>query len=646
MTEKRGGEEFDEDDEAAAATLAAWAGVAIENARLYTTLNEREEEVERALRRSQTSVDIARAVGGETDVERVLDLIVKRARALVEARSLLVLLRSGGRLVVAAQAGEVGDEVQQLTIPTEDAVFQAAMQERVAQHLEPGSPPSEARLRERLGAEAALVVPLLFRGRAVGALVALDREAGGTDFDEEDLRLLQAFASSAATAVATAQGVEAERLQQQVEVGERERRRWAQELHDDALQGLAAIRISLATALQGESKDRAERIEAAASETVDRLESQINDLSRLINDLRPAALERLGLSGALEALAEDSSARGQLRIESEIEINGSLSREEERIAYRLVQEALNNVLKHSAAASAGVSVRLADHTLEISVDDDGCGFDPSSVGEGRGLLGMRERIELMGGEIDVRSEPQGGTRISARVPVEARLAGLDDAVVDREPDQVRARLEAESPQQFRPVDLDRPNAEEELLADLAIGVAERQQPQQFALALAQVVQRVRLESGHRRAELGVDVGAAAGRGSDRLGQVALGSLLEDIPGGAGAEQVAGPSRVALHRQDHDRGRGSPLAEILDIARRLGARHLQVENQHVGPAVAGQLGGRRRVVRLADHPQIALPLEHAAQTGADHVVIVGQNDRYLPLVIHRGHRGTSLPCPPR
>ncbi len=76
--------------------MATWAGVAIENARLYTTLSEREEEVERALRRSETSVDIARAVGGETDVERVLDLIVKRARALVEAKTLLVLLRERG----------------------------------------------------------------------------------------------------------------------------------------------------------------------------------------------------------------------------------------------------------------------------------------------------------------------------------------------------------------------------------------------------------------------------------------------------------------------------------------------------------------------------------------------------------------------
>ena len=418
MTEKRGGVEFDDDDEQAAKTLATWAGIAIENARLYTRLSEREADVEQALRRAETSLDIARAVGGETDVARVLDLIVKRARALVEARTLLVLLRSGGRLVVAAQAGQIGDEVHHLTIPTEDAVFQAAMQERVAQHLERGSPPSEARLRERLGAEVALVVPLLFRGHAVGALVALDREAGGTEFDDEDLRLLQAFASSAATAVATAQSVESERLQQQVEIGERERQRWAQELHDDALQGLAAIRISLATALQGEGSGREERIEEAAAATVESLEGQINELSRLINDLRPTALERLGLAGALEALAEECAARGELDVATEIEIGEGLSREEERVVYRLVQEALNNVLKHASARSANVSTCLVDHQVQIAVEDDGRGFDPDSAAEGRGLVGMRERIEMLGGEIAVRSEPDGGTRISARVPVQ------------------------------------------------------------------------------------------------------------------------------------------------------------------------------------------------------------------------------------
>ncbi len=416
MTEKMGGEEFDEDDEAAAMTLATWAGIAIENARLYTTLSEREAKVEQALRRAETSVDIARAVGGETDVARVLDLIVKRARALVEARALLVLLRRGGRLIVAAQAGEVGDEVRHLTIPTGDPVFQAAMQERVAQHLERGSPPSEARLREKMGAETALVVPLLFRGYAVGALVALDREAGGAEFDDEDLRLLQAFATSAATAVATAQSVESERLQQQVEIGERERQRWAQELHDDALQGLAAIRISLATALQAEADDRPSRIEAAAEETVERLEGQIDELSRLINDLRPAPLERLGLAGALQSLADECSARGGLTVDSAIDISERLGGEEERVVYRLVQEALNNVLKHASASSVGVSARLVDHQVRIAVEDDGCGFDPSAVANSRGLSGMRERIEMLGGEIEIGAEPEGGTRVSAWIP--------------------------------------------------------------------------------------------------------------------------------------------------------------------------------------------------------------------------------------
>ncbi|MBS1843809.1 MAG: GAF domain-containing sensor histidine kinase [Actinobacteria bacterium] len=415
MTEKADGAEFDADDEDSARTLATWAAIAIENARLYTNLSRREAEVARALRRAETSADIARTVGGETDVDRVLDLVVKRARALVEARSVLVLLRRKDRLAVAAQAGRVGPEVEKLTIPTDDAVFQAAMQERVSQHLDQGTPPSEARLRERLGAEAALVVPLLFRGRAVGTLVALDREAGG-DFDDEDLRLLQAFAATAAIAVGTAQSVEAGRLQQQVEVSEDERRRWAQELHDGVLQSLAAVRITLAAALQAPGEDRADRLERAAESTVEGLEEQITELSRLINDLRPASLERLGLPAALEALAEESSNRGDFEVVTEIVFEADLTSDEERGVYRLVQEALNNVVKHAAAGQVSVRVGTAEGLIEIEVGDDGSGFD-LSAGPGRGLLGMRERVEMLGGSIDLLSAPGDGTTVRASLPL-------------------------------------------------------------------------------------------------------------------------------------------------------------------------------------------------------------------------------------
>ncbi|HEX5712979.1 MAG TPA: GAF domain-containing protein [Solirubrobacterales bacterium] len=417
MTEKQDAEGFDEADEEAAKTLAVWAAIAIENARLYTSLSEREEQVERALRQAQTSADIARTVGGETDVARVLDLIVKRARALVEAKALLVLLRRGEHLEVAAHAGHVGPEVRELEVPQDDAVFEAAMEERVAKHLERGSPPTEARLRERLGAETALVVPLLFRGRATGVLVAADREVGGSDFDREDLRLLEAFAASAATAVATAQSVQSERLQQQVEVAEGERQRWARELHDETLQGLAAIRISLAAALQSDVPDRAERIATAAEDTVERLEDQINELSRLINELRPAALERLGLAGALEALAEESGARGGFEVDATIALDGELSGEEERVVYRLAQEALNNVVKHSAAGKARLSAELEKGTVTIAIEDDGAGFDSERIGTGRGLAGMRERIDLIGGRIQIDSRPGEGTRLTATVPL-------------------------------------------------------------------------------------------------------------------------------------------------------------------------------------------------------------------------------------
>jgi signal transduction histidine kinase len=415
MTEKQGGAEFDEADEEAARALANWAAIAIENARLYTTLSAREEETERALRRAETSADIARTVGGETDVERVLDLIVKRGRALVEAQTVIVLLRRNDRLAVAAQAGRVGPEIEELTIPTEDAVFQAAMQERTAQHLERDTLPSEARLRERLGAETALVVPLLFRGRAVGALVALDREAGG-DFDAEDLRLLQAFAATAAIAVGTAQSVEAGLLQRQAEVAEDERRRWAQELHDGVLQSLAAVRITLAAALQGAGEDRAARIEGAAEQTVEGLEGQIAELSRLINDLRPLSLERLGLPAALGALAEESGNRGGFEIASAIDLKGELGRDGERSVYRLVQEALTNVVKHSGAEHVEVRVRSHENAVEIEVGDDGSGFDPA-LGPGRGLLGMRERVEMLGGTIRIDSCPGDGTTISATLPL-------------------------------------------------------------------------------------------------------------------------------------------------------------------------------------------------------------------------------------
>jgi signal transduction histidine kinase len=174
----------------------------------------------------------------------------------------------------------------------------------------------------------------------------------------------------------------------------------------------------LATALQSKADDRVERVERAAEDAVDQLEEQIAELNRLINDLRPAALERLGLAGALQALAEESSARSGVEVEVKVELGEERGGEEDRIVYRLVQEALTNVVKHANASHVSVAATEGDGAIRIVVRDDGDGFDPEASTAGRGLTGMRERIELLGGEIEVSSKPGDGTEVAACVPLQ------------------------------------------------------------------------------------------------------------------------------------------------------------------------------------------------------------------------------------
>src|SRR4051812_28201896 len=224
LTEKASGE-FDQDDEEAVVVLADWAAIAIENARLYRAVDARRAELERAVRGFEATATIARAVGGETDLDRVLELIVKRGRALVEARDVLILLSEGDDLRLAAGAGRV-HVPPGLSLPLGDSPLGELLAGRRA--LRVADP--EERIGVRLAtlgvdeAEAALVVPLVYRGAILGALIAFDRLTGDVRFSREDEQLLEAFAASAATAVATAKTVEQERRRRSLEAAEAERR--------------------------------------------------------------------------------------------------------------------------------------------------------------------------------------------------------------------------------------------------------------------------------------------------------------------------------------------------------------------------------------------------------------------------------------
>jgi signal transduction histidine kinase len=391
LTDRADGEPFGEADEETATILAEWAAIAIENARLYEGVARRREELERAVRRLEATTTIARAVGGETDLSRVLELIVKRGRALVDAQGVLILLRDGTGLVVAATAGEVPAGVQGSRLASPAASIDAL-------GLDP---------------ESALTVPLVFRGQSLGLLAALGRRDGGA-LGTEDERLLIGFAASAATAVATARTVEAQRLRDAIQGAEEERRRWARELHDETLQGLGALRLVLASGRRGDDPDR---LRGAVDEAVSQLEDQIDGLRSLIRELRPAALDELGPAPAIEDLAGRTSARHGVEVAIDIRLphDRRHATEVEITLYRIIQEALTNAVKHAGGDRIDVTVFEEDGMLRVRVADDGAGFDPSLDTAGFGLTGMRERVALLGGELAISSSPDG-TVVEAVLP--------------------------------------------------------------------------------------------------------------------------------------------------------------------------------------------------------------------------------------
>ena len=424
LAEKDGGP-FDERDQEAVVVLAEWAAVAIENARLYEALDGRRKELERAVRELEATTAIARAVGGETDLPRVLELVAKRARALVDARGLLILLGKGDELVVAATAGELETVEVGTRVAGADSAASDVLRSGHAERL------ADVGSRVRLGlgtladdAKTAMLVPLTFRAQTVGVLVGFDRLSDGPEFNQDDERLLRSFATSAAIAVATAQTVESERLRVAIEAAEHERGRWARELHDETLQGLGALQVLLTGGVRSQADDGARK---AAQEAIGHIEREIESLQSIIADLRPASLDDLGLAEALESLIERVRTIHGLDIAAEIRVQGDggdapqrLRSEIESTVYRLVQEALTNVAKHARAEQVSVRVVEVGGQVEIEVRDDGQGFDARRRHGGFGLVGMRERVDLLGGTVEIDSAAGRGTTVRAQLKAHRR----------------------------------------------------------------------------------------------------------------------------------------------------------------------------------------------------------------------------------
>ena len=408
MTEKDSGD-FTQEDEEAVVLLAAQAAVAIENARLY-------ESVTRWSAQLESLNEVALALVSEFELGPLLQTIAVRLRGLIAADSVSIALPHGDGLRIEAAAGDGADHVIGMSIPARSKtmrVLERKRSERVDSVLD--DPEIDQETARRMQMVTGLYVPLVLRGEAIGVITAQDKQGSDPRFTDDDLRVSEGFAQRASAAVDLSRRVARDALQRVVSAQEQERRRLARELHDETGQALTSILLGLRTI--EEAKDKVE-LDAALTEVRDLVRATLQDVRQLAVELRPKALDDFGLVAALERLTSSFGEQTGISMEFQSSLPaGRLSPEVETALYRIVQEALTNIVKHSRAGRVSIVVGRKDGAVSVVVEDDGVGFEPTRTREeGLGLIGMRERVALLGGRLTIESRPGAGTTFVAEVP--------------------------------------------------------------------------------------------------------------------------------------------------------------------------------------------------------------------------------------
>lgn len=271
-------------------------------------------------------------------------------------------------------------------------------------------------------------VPLMAKGTTIGSLCVGTRAQ--RNFCAEEVSLLSAIASQIAVAVENArlyaevarkERIRGELLRQVIGVQEDERKRIARDLHDRVSQALTALLYTLETAAATTDPAGASSLLARMQQL---LQQTLEEVYDLIFDLRPSLLDHLGLVPALQCYAERNLEVVGVRVH--LEQSGAprrLPSPVETALFRVVQEALCNIVQHAAASNVYIILDFQDRSVSVMVEDDGIGFDVDAVEHstdfrrGLGLLGMRERIELLGGDLIISSAPGKGTSVAMRVPL-------------------------------------------------------------------------------------------------------------------------------------------------------------------------------------------------------------------------------------
>lgn len=384
---------------------------------------------------------------GPHDLDGVLQRIVEGAAAVAEARyAALGVYGDDGRISTFVHHGIDVATVEKIghlpegrgllgqLIVADDPIRLADL------NIDPracGFPPGHPPMRSFLG------VPVARRGRRYGNLYLTEKHGGGP-FDEEDQTIVVALAAFVAAAIESVELVAAEReraeaiaervvaeeqararrelLAQTIAAQEAERARVSRDLHDDVGQALTSVLLGLRLvedSLDAPTVDL-DDVRGRSADLRELVADALRRARQLAFDLRPTVLDDIGLTPALERLSADIAQRTGLRVELAVNLRPDerLAPETETVVYRVVQEALTNIIRHARASTVSVAVTRFGERVRAQIEDDGVGFDPSSRRDGGhlGLAGMEERAYLVGGTVAVTSVPGEGTTVLVEVP--------------------------------------------------------------------------------------------------------------------------------------------------------------------------------------------------------------------------------------
>jgi signal transduction histidine kinase len=412
LAEKEDGE-FTEADEEIVTLLAAQTGITIEKVQIHEGAVHWIHQLE-ALDELTHSV-----LEKREDVSGLLELVARRLRELIRARGVLISVPapSGGLRIAAADGESVADLVGiDLEPDAKHArVLTRGKSERIDSVLE--DPEVDQVVASRVGAVAALLVPLVFHESTIGVVSAFNKNGSDPRFSDDDLRLAEAFATRAALAVHLSERVARETVDAILEGQEAERSRLARELHDETGSALTAILLGLAAIDTAATLPEAHQASTALRETA---RSTLENVGRMAFALRPSALDEFGLVTALNDLIAGLEEQGGPKVELELDppAGARLPTKVETAIFRITQEALTNVVKHAEAKTVDVRLACRERSVVLTIEDDGGGFSQVQVrGGGLGLVGMRERVASVSGALDIESKRDVGTRLTVEIPL-------------------------------------------------------------------------------------------------------------------------------------------------------------------------------------------------------------------------------------